>query len=112
MKDPFEMKDRTGGMRVPTGYFEAFHQRMEDEVGNAVLLSASGHTSKRISPWIKRAMYVAAMLIGVLWVYKQEGRKMTDEENVFREFAFTEEEMLSSSVTEYDLYEYLYVENE
>ncbi len=112
MRDPFEMKDKTGGMRVPTGYFETFQLKIEEEVNKEVVVMPTARASKRILPWVRRAMYVAAMLAGVLLVYKNAGQSVADETNVFSEYALTEDEVFSSSVTEYDLYEYLYAENE
>ncbi|MEG1617840.1 MAG: hypothetical protein RR202_13610 [Bacteroidales bacterium] len=117
-----EIKDfgtRETGFKVPQGYFEEFEKRMDSLIDEAQKedrtqehLAPVVSFSARVKPW----MYMAAMMISFVVLFRifiaPEAR---DERAVLQarsEEQIVLEDALYASVSDYDLYEYLYPEGE
>ena len=115
-KDPFELKKRTSGMNVPEGYFAEFHNKMVSDIS---LEQQKLELNKRntLTIYMRRAMYLAAMLTGLFFTVNIVNDSQDDIWNIDGLSFVTDivdmekDEYIGLSVSEYDLYEYLYAEN-
>ncbi len=114
-KDPFEVNRQASGMKVPEGYFAEFHKTMVSEI--SLEQQKQEIKNNTLSIYMRRAMYVAAMLTGLFFTVNIA----TDSEDEFWNIDglsyvtnmvdMEKDEYISLSVSEYDLYEYLYAES-
>lgn len=115
MREEKEIKDfgtRQPGMRVPEGYFADFANRMD------ALIDALPEEEKPLAPkvtlWmkVKPWMYLAAMFISFVVVFRVFIGPVTTEERLAQAKQAEEqalvEDAIYASVSDYDLYEYLY----
>ncbi len=114
-KDPFESKKQASGMNVPEGYFAEFHKKMVSDIS----LEQQKQEVKRntLTIYMRRAMYFAAMITGLLFTLNI----VSDSENDIWDIDgltfvsdivdMEKNEYINLSVSEYELYEYLYAKN-
>ncbi len=114
-KDPFESKKISSGMNIPEGYFAEFHKQMVSEIS----LEQNKKEIKKntLTLYMRRVMYLAAMLTGLIFTLNV----VSDSENDIWDIDglsfvsdivdMEQDEYISISVSEYDLYEYLYAKN-
>ncbi|MCD7973545.1 MAG: hypothetical protein LUG18_12975 [Candidatus Azobacteroides sp.] len=102
---------------VPNGYFDNLTNQIMASLPEKEEAKKSGvthHLWKKISPWV----YMAAMITGIAFGIKlYVANDVTDpnttatiaaQQEVTGTFSISEEEVLLSFVSDYDLYEYLY----
>ncbi len=114
-KDPFESKKMSSGMNIPEGYFAEFQKQMVSEIS----LEQNKKEIKKntLTLYMRRVMYLAAMLTGLIFTLNV----VSDSENDIWDIDglsfvsdivdMEQDEYISISVSEYDLYEYLYAKN-
>lgn len=97
------------GMRVPEGYFADFSKRME-----ALIDEMPQEEAPKVSLWmkVKPWMYMAAMFVSFVVVFRvMIGPVSTAERNSFAAQAEEQalvEDAIYASVSDYDVYEYMY----
>lgn len=117
MKENTEIKDfgtHDTGMRVPDGYFADFNCRME-----ALIDQEDSHgLAPKISLWskVKPWMYMAATFVAFVVMFRVLIDPTAKEERSVQMAALEEqavyEDVLYASVSDYDIYEYLYADGE
>lgn len=118
MREEQEIKDfgtKDTGMRVPDGYFADFAGRM-DALIDALPEQPATVEAPKVSLWmkVKPWMYLAAMFVSFVVVFRVFiGPVSTSERiasaNQAEEQALVED-AIYASVSDYDLYEYMYAE--
>lgn len=105
--------EKETGMKVPDGYFADFSNRMEtliDEVSHEEAPKVSLWTT--VKPWI----YLAAMFVSFVVVFKVFiGPESAEERSMLAAQAEEQalvEETIYASVSDYDVYEYMYADAE
>lgn len=115
-----ETKDfgtRKTGMKVPDNYFSDFSTKMEFLINAEEKVEAD--SAPKISIWnkVKPWMYLAAMFVSFVVVFKvflvnennvannTANASLTEKQNMF-------EQALIAPVNDYDVYEYLFAESE
>ncbi len=114
-KDPFELKRQASGMNVPEGYFAEFQKKMVSDI--SLEQQKQEIKNNTFSIYMRRVMYLTAMLTGLVFTVNIA----TDSEDDFWNIDglsyvasmvdMEKDEYISLSVSEYDLYEYLYAES-
>lgn len=116
MKENTEIKDfgtRNTGMKVPEGYFDDFSRRME-----VLIDREETHAAPAVSLWakVKPWMYMAATFVAFVVMFRILINPTVNEERNAQMAALEEqavyEDVLYASVSDYDIYEYLFADSE
>lgn len=110
-KEILDFGTRKTGMQVPDGYFADFNSRME---GLIDALPVEEKFAPKVSLWtkVKPWMYMAAMFVSFVVVFRVLIGPVTTAERMASAKQAEEqaliEDALFASVSDYDVYEYLY----
>ncbi|MGL4293558.1 MAG: hypothetical protein ACRCSQ_08280 [Bacteroidales bacterium] len=114
MKQEKEIKDfgvKQPGMSVPYGYFADFSSRMNELIDEEC---STGKETIQVSFWqkVKPWMYLAAMFVSFVVVFRVLIGPVSDSERMAAlqqtEEQALVEDALFASLSDYDVYEYLY----
>ncbi len=117
MKDNIDIKDfgtHDTGMKVPEGYFEDFNKRMEALIDEQEAPVSAPKISMwaRVKPW----MYMAATFTAFVLMFRVMINPTATEDRNAQLAAAEEqtayEDVLYASLSDYDLYEYLYPDSD
>ncbi|MEG1586511.1 MAG: hypothetical protein RR346_06515 [Bacteroidales bacterium] len=110
-KEIMDFGTRKTGMKVPDGYFPDFNDRMNlliDQLPQEEVLAPKVSLWTKVKPW----MYLAAMFVSFVVVFRVLIGPVSDAERTAQAKQAEEQALVEdafyASVSDYDVYEYLY----